>query len=89
MFNDVLHRFPSCIVLASLLDLQGYFSAEMLSDNLAFRLSISHLLYEDNYTGFTIMGIFELNIKLQKGIKKFLGGYSDLSFIYFIPSCLF
>lgn len=88
MFNNLLHQFPSCIVLASLLDTQGYFSAEMLSDKLAFRLSISQLLDEDN-TGFTFVAIFELNVKLQKRVKKILGGYSGLSFIYFIPSCLF
>lgn len=61
----------------------------MLSDNLAFRLSISHLLYEDNNTGFTIAGIFELNMRLQKGIKKFLDVYLDFSFVYFIPYIVF
>ena len=73
MFNNPLHQFPFCIVLANLSDLQGCFRAEMFSDNLAFRLSVSHLLYKDNNTGFIIMGIFELNMKLQKGTKKFLG----------------
>lgn len=89
VLSVLLHQFPSCTVLVSLSDLQTYFSAEILSYYLAFRLSVSHLLYESNSTGFTIMGIFEPNTELQKRIKKFLGDYWELSCVYFISPVFF